>query len=362
MAHPPKASADRSHWPSSKRRLTRFSRAPMKVPGDCPLCEFLRKPVPVTLEHGYNLRYDCKPDQIAVKDSIARLPDPSLQPSYLSLAGKEQPWSSRRIRIAQDLLRECVALAGFQEALVRQVNDMQELLGDDWAWVGQGRDDGASRGEFNSIFYKKSVFKLIDSDTFWLSPTPFRCSVYPGAGCIRICTTARLLSRTSSQRLTLINTHLDHLSDDQRKYGASLLLVRGRFEAATSNGPVILTGDFNSSPTGDDSGAYGVITGKVPPMQVAKEFTDKFNPGPNELPDFKFLDTRVETPKLGVSGNFATFTGWSPTRTAEWGRIDFAFGGNNGRWKSTAYKVGAGMSDDGMMHSDHRPVFVDLTV
>lgn len=29
---------------------------------------------------------------------------------------------------------------------------------------------------------------------------------------------------------------------------------------------------------------------------------------------------------------------------------------------STAFKVGAGMSDDGMMHSDHRPVFVDLTI
>ena len=29
---------------------------------------------------------------------------------------------------------------------------------------------------------------------------------------------------------------------------------------------------------------------------------------------------------------------------------------------STAFKVGAGMSDDGMMHSDHRPVFVDLAI
>ena len=60
----------------------------------------------------YNLRYDCKPDRIAVKDSIAKLPDPTSQPRYLSLAGKEQPWSSRRVRIAQDLLSEGIALAG----------------------------------------------------------------------------------------------------------------------------------------------------------------------------------------------------------------------------------------------------------
>lgn len=29
---------------------------------------------------------------------------------------------------------------------------------------------------------------------------------------------------------------------------------------------------------------------------------------------------------------------------------------------STACRVSAGMSDDGMMHSDHRPVFVDFDI
>jgi len=61
-----------------------------------------------------------------------------------------------------------------------------------------------------------------------------------------------------------------------------------------------------------------------------------------------------------VSGNFATFVGWSPTVTKEWGRIHFVFGGNNPGWTSTTYNVGAGMSDDGMMHSDKRPVFTVL--
>ena len=60
----------------------------------------------------YNIRYDFKPDNITVKESLASLPDPSQEPRYLSLAGREQPWSSRRIRIAQDLLNERVDLAG----------------------------------------------------------------------------------------------------------------------------------------------------------------------------------------------------------------------------------------------------------
>ena len=57
----------------------------------------------------------------------------------------------------------------------------------------------------------------------------------------------------------------------------------------------------------------------------------KYNPGEHQL-DFKFLDTLVETPRFGVSSNFATFTGWSPTVTEKWERIDFVLGGSNRRW------------------------------
>lgn len=136
----------------------------------------------------------------------------------------------------------------------------------------------------------------------------------------------------SGKRLTVLNTHLDHVSDDQRKYGASLLLVRGRYEAATSGGPVFLTGDFNSPPSGRDSAAYNILTGQTAPVAVDGEFAGRYDPGQNQLPDFKLLDTRVETPRLWVSANFATFTGWSPTVTKEWGRIDFVLAGNNGGW------------------------------
>jgi len=163
-------------------------------------------------------------------------------------------------------------------------------------------------------------------------PTPFQVSVYPGAGCTRICTTARFLSRASSKPLTLINTHLDHLLDEQRRYGASLLLIRGRYEAVTTEGPVFLTGDFNSPPTGEDSGAYRVVIGKVPPVRVDKRFREKYDTGKDQLPDFRFLDTRAETPRFGVSENFATFTGWSPNVTEEWARIDFVLAGSCRRW------------------------------
>jgi hypothetical protein len=70
---------------------------------------------------------------------------------------------------------------GFQEALIRQVHDLEELLGSEFArvryfprffiptccpppcaflghahWqVGVGRDDGALAGEFSPIFYRR---------------------------------------------------------------------------------------------------------------------------------------------------------------------------------------------------------------
>ena len=59
----------------------------------------------------WNLRFDSKPDNISVKDTLASLPDPTDQPSYLNISG-EQPWSTRRIRVAQRLLSERIALAG----------------------------------------------------------------------------------------------------------------------------------------------------------------------------------------------------------------------------------------------------------
>lgn len=39
----------------------------------------------------------------------------------------------------------------------RQVDDMQELLGDDWSHIGVGRDDGKEAGEYSAIFFQKYV-------------------------------------------------------------------------------------------------------------------------------------------------------------------------------------------------------------
>jgi hypothetical protein len=112
----------------------------------------LGNPVPVTFRLAtWNLRYDVQPDNIPVAKSLAALPDLRVAPPLVPPG--ERPWSARRIRVAQRLGASHVDLVGafqnfgefciddhdkhlgFQEALVRQVNDLEELLGSDFAWV-----------------------------------------------------------------------------------------------------------------------------------------------------------------------------------------------------------------------------------
>jgi len=82
----------------------------------------------------WNLRFDALPDNITVAESIASLPDPLTPIAYLSKSG-EQPWSLRRLLVAERVLSEGTALFSVQEALVRQIKDLEELLGSDWGYV-----------------------------------------------------------------------------------------------------------------------------------------------------------------------------------------------------------------------------------
>lgn len=132
---------------------------------------------------------------------------------------------------------------------------------------------------------------------------------------------------------TLLNTHLDDQSDAQRRLGASLILTRAKYEAFTSEGPVLITGDFNSPSTGADSGAYNITTGVLPIEPVNATFAQKFAVPSGALPGFIMKDLKGETPRFMVSGDFATYTGFNaPGDSSVYSRIDFVFGGSNGKW------------------------------
>ncbi|KAH9987192.1 Endonuclease/exonuclease/phosphatase [Russula vinacea] len=340
----------------------------------------------------WNLRYDVQPDNIPVATSLAALPDPRVAPPPVPPG--EQPWSARRVRVAQRLCASLVDLVGFQEALVRQVHDLEELLGSEFAWVGVGRDDGVSAGEFNPIFYRRTAFTLLETDTFWLSHEPFKPgSHFPGACCPRLATFALFQTHVPTAAapapaagkhhqhelghgvIALINTHLDQVSDAQRRLGAALVLHRARYEARIRPGvPVFVTGDLNSSATGSDGGAYA-FSRRFPlhsndnnhPAGSGSDSGSGSSSSSEEKEKAKkeelvVRDMRCAAPRASVGGQWATFTGFQHRKKEE-ACIDFVFGRSDGvGWEAKGVFVETALSDDGVLASDHRLVVADVVI
>lgn len=216
----------------------------------------------------------------------------------------------------------------------------------------------------SQLRYSSSVV-LNSWDTFWLSTTPFDPSKFAGAGSYRVCTTAHFTSTTTNQNFTMLNTHLDEQSAEQRALGLSMILHRAKYEAITTGDPVILTGDFNSPPS--DQG-YQIITGAEPPKQMNETFRRRFSWSSKQADGFdnfamQDLLGQVE-PRYRMGGNYATFTGFQPEvgNASEFSRIDYIMAGSSGGWKVLEHRVGNSLSDDGVYHSDHRPVIADVEI
>ena len=154
-------------------------------------------------------------------------------------------WRFRRERIAGVIKAQEVDVLGTQELLSNQFNDLSGLL-TGYQGVGVGRLDGAESGEYCAVFFRKDRFTLLDSGTFWLSETPEVVGSLGWDGaCERIATWVVLRDR-DGRELFFIDTQLDHVGQEARDEGVSLLMKR--IETLSGGRPVILTGDFNSEP------------------------------------------------------------------------------------------------------------------
>ena len=155
-------------------------------------------------------------------------------------------WPARASRVAQVIRNRGFEIIGMQEGNKDQIADLSARL-PGFAWVGVGRDDGKTRGEFNCIFYLADRFELLKSETFWLSETPEK----PGSrswnsACARVCTYGLFRDRKTGTTLVFANTHLDHRSPEARINGAKLIVER--LLASYPDLPIVLTGDFNCTP------------------------------------------------------------------------------------------------------------------
>ena len=165
----------------------------------------------------------------------------------------DNPWVERKPGVLQFLGSQKPDIFCVQEALVNQVNDLEQGV---YKHFGVGRDDGKKAGEYSAIFFDTTRFTLQSGNTFWLSETPDK----PGtmgwnAVCVRIATWVKLLDSKSGKSFYVLNTHFDHVGDTARLESAKL--IKQKIEKVAGTEPVILTGDFNCK---KGSQPYEVIT------------------------------------------------------------------------------------------------------
>ena len=133
---------------------------------------------------------------------------------------------------------------GAQEVLHVQLLDMLQGL-DGYDYIGVGRDDGKTGGEYAAIFYKPDRLRLLNQGNFWLSETPDRPGLGWDAACVRVCTWGRFAGQTATddEAFYFFNLHMDHVGVVARREGAKLIVRKIREIA--QGAPVIVTGDFN---------------------------------------------------------------------------------------------------------------------
>lgn len=246
----------------------------------------------------YNIRYDTPSDSI-------------------------NQWGKRTNKVYALIGKQDPDLLGVQEALHNQVSDLVANL-KGYAYVGVGRDDGRTKGEYSAILYRKDRFTVTKEGTFWLSPTPSVAgSKGWDAAITRVATWAVLKDKKSGRSFFMLNTHFDHIGKEARRESALLIKTKGAELAGSL--PVIVTGDFN-------------CTREEPPYtaMMGKEGLQLIDPAPSPAP-----------------GTFCSFK----VNSIACHPIDYVF--YTREWKASGYA--AITENDGVYYpSDHLPVVVVL--
>ena len=243
---------------------------------------------------------------------------------------KEDAWPYRKDNVASQVLFHDVQILGVQEALHDQMVDLSERL-KAFKYVGVGRDDGKTAGEYSAIFYDTTRLKLLQTQTFWLSEQPG----VPGskswdAAITRIVTWAKFTDRKTKKQFFVFNTHFDHIGVKARAESAKIIIQK--VKEITGKLPVIVTGDFNSPPSDDP---YKLII-------------DQGNP--DRLIDTKSVSV---TPHYGPTGTFNAFKGKENSNEP----IDHIFIKNKAKvLKHATFS----QTWQGRFSSDHFPVFATI--
>ncbi|EFQ86726.1 hypothetical protein PTT_17936 [Pyrenophora teres f. teres 0-1] len=188
----------------------------------------------------------------------------------------EKPWSTRKQLLLNELhyqtLHNAESFICLQEVLHSQLVDIMCGLSSEWAYIGVGRDDGKTNGEYNPIIYRPTIWHLIKWQTVWLNENGAVGKRGWDAGCARIITIGTFQHRHSKETVIAMSTHLDNAGPVSRRKSAKIIqkVVADVTSDATSTTvlPFFLAGDLNSETTGE---AYKILNEGDSVLQDTKE-------------------------------------------------------------------------------------------
>jgi len=241
-------------------------------------------------------------------------------------ANDSQPWEKRRPVMKQVILKQKPDIIGTQEGLHRQILDLEsDLPGYDWIGIGR---EGGSLGEYMAIFYNKERLKPLEQSHFWLSDTPqIISSASWGNQIPRMVTWVRFQDLRSGKTFYMVNTHLDHQSENSRQKSAELIM--DKLAAFDKDIPVVITGDFNTRPGSD---THSIFTG-------------------NGLTDGHLSAKKRTNDHLGTFHNYKDPTGGGSDNRIDW--ILHSTGWN------VLHSTIIDEHENGQYPSDHYPVMIE---
>ncbi len=159
----------------------------------------------------------------------------------------------------------------FQEMKPDQYNDLRPHFPDFDSYALA--DEPTGKNPANCIFFRSDSYNLISAAGYWLSETPH----VPGSkswdsNCIRLANWARLKCRDTGAEFRVVNTHLDHISQEARENQSRIIAEDSA--AYPDDYPQLLTGDMNCDNTNKaidtfkDAGwvdTYGKVHGEENP-------------------------------------------------------------------------------------------------
>lgn len=254
---------------------------------------------------------------------------------YDNPADGDDAWPNRKDIAASMIRFHRADIAGLQEALKVQVDDLAERL-PEYEWFGVGRDDGSEAGEFMAIFYRKDRLEVLDESTFWLSETPEKPGMGWDAACNRVVTWGKFKDRKTGKVFYHFNTHFDHKGETARRESAKLLI--SKIAEIVGSSPIVVTGDFNARPSSEP---IKIITG-----------------GLSGKPELKLTDARSVS-QYGHHGPGGTISRFKSAGMPGDEPIDYIFVKNDVR-----VVLHGTLSDsfDGRFPSDHLLVLAEIII